>query len=72
MLKQVLVSFCSFAGLLVFNNYRKEAFEITGLESGCNEGKKGCHEYSLGGRSILKSLGTADLLEKRTVSPASL
>lgn len=39
MLKQVLVSFCSCACLLVFEDYRK-AFEIIGLESGCNEGKR--------------------------------
>lgn len=33
------VGFLLFLCLLVFEDYRK-AFEITGLESGCNEGKR--------------------------------
>lgn len=56
-----LLFFC----LLVFKDYRKEALEITGLESGCNERKRDCQEYAFDGRSILKSLGSADLLENR-------
>lgn len=53
-----LLFFC----LLVFKDYRKEAFEIIGLESGCCEGKrKSAMNTSLVGE--LKSIETASLEE---------
>lgn len=64
--------FLLFSCLLVFKDYRKETRYYCAEEwVQCRE-ERLCHEYTFGGRSILNSLGTADLLEDWTISPAWL